>query len=150
MEELATHPNFCGIKECMGPERIGLYAAAGIKVWSGNDDDMHYSRHVMGGQGSISVAANVIPGIFRQLLFQSRDDALNESLNPLYAWLFKDPNPIGINTMLAQLGMAQPVFRLPYLPLGKEMREEGVRILKEIGLQHVPNGDKLQVLEDSD
>jgi len=150
VHELATHPNFCGVKECMGPERIKQYVDAGIKVWSGNDDDMHYCRHVLGAQGSISVAANVVPGLYKKLLFQSRDDALNDSLGPLFAWLFKEPNPIGVNTMLIQLGMSQPVFRLPYVPLDKGMREEGIRILQDIGLEHVVNGDKLQVMEDDD
>jgi len=150
MTELATHPNFCGVKECMGPLRIKQYVDMGIKVWSGNDDDMHYCRHVLGAQGSISVASNVVPGIYNRLLFQRRDDALNDSLKPLFSWLFADPNPIGINTMMMQLGMAQPVFRMPYMPLGKSEREKGVQILKDIGLKHVPNGDKIQIMEDKD
>jgi len=150
MREMAEHKYFCGVKECMGPERIKMYVDAGMKIWSGNDDDMHYCRHVLGAQGSISVASNVVPGIYKKLLFHERNDALNDSLNPLFSWLFKEPNPIGVNTMLMQLGMSQPVWRLPYVPLDKAMREEGVRILKDIGVQHVPNGDNLQVLEDDD
>jgi len=150
MRELATHPNFCGVKECMGPQRIKQYVDAGMKVWSGNDDDMHYCRHVIGSQGTVSVTSNVIPGIFRKLLFQSRNDALNDSLKPLYSWLFKEPNPIGVNTMLIQLGMAQPVFRLPYVPLDKSMREEGVRIIKDLGVDNFPGAGTPKVLEDSD
>jgi len=151
MTELAVHPHFCGVKECMGPERIKPYVDAGIKVWSGNDDDMHYCRHVLGAMGSISVASNVVPGIYNQLLFKERNDALNDSLKPLFAWLFKEPNPIGINTMLMQLGMSQPVFRLPYVPLKKDMREEGIKILKDIGMEHIPNGDKkMKVMEDDE
>lgn len=84
-----------------------------MKVWSGNDDDMHYCRHVLGAQGSISVAANVIPGLYRQLLFGPRNDELNAKLQPLIKWLFKEPNPIGINTLLMQLGVSRPNFRLP-------------------------------------
>jgi len=138
------------VKECMGPERIKLYADAGMKIWSGNDDDMHYCRHVLGAQGSISVASNVVPGIYKKLLFHDRNDALNDSLKPLFSWLFKEPNPIAVNTLLMQLGMCEPIFRLPYVPLDKPMREEGVRILQNLGVEHVPNGDKLQVLNDED
>jgi 4-hydroxy-tetrahydrodipicolinate synthase len=36
--EIAKHPNFAGMKECGGHERIALYASEGIKCWSGNDD----------------------------------------------------------------------------------------------------------------
>lgn len=150
MSELAQHPNFCGVKECMGPERIKGYVDMGLKVWSGNDDDMHYCRHVLGAQGSISVASNVVPGLYNKLLFQERNDFLNDSLAPLFSWLFKEPNPIGINTMLMQLDMAQPVFRLPYVPLEKSMREEGIKILQEIGLENVPNGDQIRVMEDDE
>jgi dihydrodipicolinate synthase/N-acetylneuraminate lyase len=32
-----------------------------------------------------------------------RSDELNESLGPLFSWLFKEPNPIGVNTMLMML-----------------------------------------------
>lgn len=150
VHELASHPHFCGVKECMGPDRIKQLVDLGMKVWSGNDDDFHFCRHEHGAQGSISVAANVVPGLYHKMLFGDREDALNDSLGALFAWLFKEPNPIGLNTMLMQLGMSQPVFRLPYVPLDKGMREEGIRILQDIGLEHVVNGDKLQVMEDDD
>lgn len=150
MFELASHPNFCGVKECMGPDRIKPYADAGVKVWSGNDDDMHYCRHVLGAQGSISVLSNVVPGLCSQLLHGPRNDELNEKLIPLMGWLFKEPNPIGVNTLMMQLGMARPVFRLPYVPLDKDMREEGIRILKEVGLEHAPNGSAIRAMEDDE
>ena len=36
--QIAKHPNFAGMKECAGHERIKLYADEGILCWSGNDD----------------------------------------------------------------------------------------------------------------
>lgn len=150
MRKIAEHPHFVGIKECMGPERIKEYADLGMSVWSGNDDDCHYSRHQCGAMGSISVAANIVPGLYRDMMFGPQNDALSDSLRPLFKWLFAEPNPIGVNTMLMQLGMCQPVFRLPYTQLGAALREEGVTILKNIGLEHVPNGDKLRQMDDSE
>ena len=100
--------------------------------------------------GSISVAANIVPGLYRDMMFGPQNDALSDSLRPLFKWLFAEPNPIGVNTMLMQLGMCQPVFRLPYTQLGAALREEGVTILKNIGLEHVPNGDKLRQMDDSE
>lgn len=88
-----------GVKECMGPERIKQYVEMGVKVWSGNDDDMHYCRHVLGAQGSISVAANVVPAMYRKMLHGPRNDSMNASLSPLFKWLFVQPNPIAINTV---------------------------------------------------
>jgi len=146
--QLAGHRNFCGVKECSGHERIKLYSDQGIMCWSGNDDQCHDSRHVHGGLGVISVTSNVVPGLMRQLM-NERNDELNEKLGPMFKWLFTEPNPIGVNTMLMQLGAASPVFRLPYTHRSREEREEAVKILTAVGLEHCPTGPEgLQVLDD--
>lgn len=44
--ELAQHPNFLGMKECTGNERIGSYTKRGVLCWSGNDDEAHDARCV--------------------------------------------------------------------------------------------------------
>lgn len=150
MARLAEHPHFAGVKECQGPDRIREYVQAGLTVWSGNDDDMHFCRHVLGAQGSISVLSNVVPGLYRDLLFGPRNDELNASLSRLNGWLFEEPNPAGVNTLLMQLGVSKPNFRLPYLPLSKSKRREIVEIVRDIGPQHVINGDNLNVLEDDE
>lgn len=150
MMELAGHRNFCGVKECGGHERIKLYSDQGVLCWSGNDEQCHESRHVHGGLGVISVTANVVPGLMRDLM-RERNDALNEKLGPLFKWLFAEPNPVGVNTLLMQLDVACPVFRLPYTHATKEAREEVVKIVNAVGLDHFPKGPKgLQVLEDGD
>merc|ERR1719230_1782038 len=107
----------------MGNERIKELSDKGVPCWSGNDDQCFEGRHNFGGTGVISVTANVVPGLFKKLMTE-QNDALNEKLGPLYAWLFKEPNPIGVNTMLMMLGVCEPVFRLPYTAREKEMREE--------------------------
>jgi 4-hydroxy-tetrahydrodipicolinate synthase len=148
--QLAPHPHFCGVKECSGHERIKLYSDQGIMCWSGNDDQCHESRHVHGGLGVISVTSNVVPGLMRDLM-RERNDALNEKLSPLFKWLFTEPNPIGVNTLLMQLGAASPVFRLPYTHRSVEEREEVVKILTAVGLEHCPTGPGgLQVLLDDE
>jgi 4-hydroxy-tetrahydrodipicolinate synthase len=148
--ELSKHENFVGVKECMGNERIKLLSDKGIACWSGNDDQAYACRHDFGGVGVISVTSNVVPALFKELMTK-RNDALNEKLGPLYSWLFTEPNPIGVNTMLMMLGVCDPVFRLPYTHREKAAREEGVKVITAIGLQHCPKGPKgLQVLEDSD
>ena len=49
-----------------------------------------------------------------------------------------------------QLGVAEPNWRLPYtaLPIGDRL--EVIRILQQIGLEHVPRGSSIQPLEDVD
>jgi 4-hydroxy-tetrahydrodipicolinate synthase len=66
--ELAKHPNFAGVKECAGHERIKGYADKGLLCWSGNDDEAHDSVHKYGGHGVISVTSNVIPAVMKRLM----------------------------------------------------------------------------------
>ncbi|CDP14959.1 unnamed protein product [Coffea canephora] len=86
----------------------------------------------------------------RELMFAGKNPALNSKLMPLIEWLFKEPNPIGLNTALAQLGVVRPVFRLPYLPLPLSERLEFVNMVKEIGRQHFVGEIDVQALDDDD
>jgi len=63
--------------------------------------------------------------------------------------LFTEPNPIGLNTMLAMLDCAEPVFRLPYVPYSAALREEGKALITALGLEHT-SGTKLLDLKDAD
>lgn len=148
MTELAKHAHFLGVKECQGPERIGEYTSQGIRCWSGNDDDSSDSRHHYGANGVISVAANVVPRLMRQLM-DSEQPELKSKLKPLMTWLFSEPNPIALNTVLAMTGAVKPIFRLPYAPLDKEGREEGMALLEEIDRSFIV-GDQLNLLDNSD
>ena len=117
IDELAQHPNFIGVKECAGNERIKRHHEQGILSWTGNDDQYHEGVH--GGfncHGVISVTSNVAPAIMRSLT-DNHNEELSDQVSPFMSWLFEQPNPIGVNTMMAMTGMCSPVFRAPYLPL---------------------------------
>lgn len=147
MEQLAQHKNMAGIKECMGAERIETYETKGISCWSGNDDQCHDSKHYHNAHGVVSVTSNLIPKTMRRLL-ESEEGALNRKLQELFSWMFCAPNPIPLNTIMAMAGLIKPVFRLPYVPLKKEIREKGKELLEGLGLDEELG--KIQVLEDSD
>eukprot|EP00213_Chloropicon_mariensis_P003339 CAMPEP_0197475606 /NCGR_PEP_ID=MMETSP1309-20131121/7057_1 /TAXON_ID=464262 /ORGANISM="Genus nov. species nov., Strain RCC998" /LENGTH=389 /DNA_ID=CAMNT_0043015699 /DNA_START=111 /DNA_END=1280 /DNA_ORIENTATION=- len=149
MESLAVHENFIGVKECMGNERIAYYTSKGIKCWSGNDDEAHDARHQAGAVGVVSVASNVIPSIFSKLMGAKAQPELNEKVQDLISWLFAEPNPIGVNTALCMTGQVKPVYRLPYMPYNKQMREEGYKLMKEIG-EDIVGHESLRVMEDSE
>ena len=139
IEPLAKHPNLIGVKECGGNERIAHYEQQGIACWSGNDDEAHDARHVHKARGVISVTSNLIPGLFRQLM-DTKNDALNSSLQPLMNWLFCEPNPIAINTALMMTGAVNPVFRLPYLPLNDEQQQIGLPLINQLNEADVVGG----------
>lgn len=113
--------------------------------WWRNDAKWEY-----GAIGNMSVACNLIPGLMNELMIGGNNVSLNLKLMGLFDWLFLEPNRIGLNTALAQLGVIKPVFRLPYVPLGLERRVEFVELVKEIGREHFVGDKDVQVLDDHD
>jgi len=152
VEELARHENFLGMKECEGNERIAGYSAQGIACWSGNDDEAHDARHQAGATGVISVASNIVPEIYADLICGDVPvPEINESVQDFVAWLFAEPNPIGVNTALSMLGRVQPVFRLPYVPYSKDLRERGAELMRAFGDDKISGGlADLRIMDDSD
>ncbi|XP_077235253.1 4-hydroxy-tetrahydrodipicolinate synthase, chloroplastic-like [Tasmannia lanceolata] len=147
---LAQNVNLAGVKECVGNDRIKEYTEKGLVIWSGNDDECHDARWAYGARGVISVASNLVPRLMHELMFEGKNNYLNLKLMPLIKWLFREPNPIGLNTALAQLGVARPVFRLPYVPLPLVRRVEFVNIVKEIGREYFVGEKDVQILDDDD
>ncbi|OIW07643.1 hypothetical protein TanjilG_17658 [Lupinus angustifolius] len=150
IQTLAQSVSLAGVKECIGNQRIKHYTDNGISVWSGNDDQCHDARWGFGATGVISVVSNLVPGFMRELMFAGNNPTLNSKLLPLIDWLFHEPNPIGLNTALAQLGVVRPVFRLPYVPLPVEKRKEFVNLVKNIGREHFVGEKDVEVLDDND
>ncbi|KAG0622812.1 hypothetical protein M758_3G125600 [Ceratodon purpureus] len=150
IEQLSGHPHFVGLKECVGNNRVEYYTKQNLTVWSGNDDQSHDTRWNFGGQGVISVTSNLIPGLMKSIIRDHKDEELNAKLLPLMNWLFIEPNPIGVNTALSQLGVIRPVFRLPYVPLDVEKRRLFVKIVETIGREHFVGDKPVQVLEDDE
>jgi len=148
IEPLSTHKNFIGVKECGGNERIGYYEKKGIACWSGNDDECYVGRHKFGSHGVISVTSNVVPSLMRTLM-DTQNSELNDRLQNLMKWLFCEPNPIAINTTLMMTGAVERNFRLPYLALTLEQRQQGFDYLAQFETSELV-GDKLALLDDSD
>ena len=98
----------------------------------------------------ISVTSNLVPGLIRQLLFEGKNPSLNSKLMPLIEWLFQEPNPIPLNTALAQLAVIRPVLRLPYVHLPLAKRLEFVKLVKSIGRENFVGDKDVQVLDDDD
>ncbi|KAL6004758.1 4-hydroxy-tetrahydrodipicolinate synthase, chloroplastic [Asimina triloba] len=150
VESLAQNFNLCGVKECVGNDRIKEYTDKGMVIWSGNDDQCHDARWAYGARGVISVASNLVPGLMRELMFGGRNPSLNSKLMPLIEWLFREPNPIALNTALAQLGVVRPVFRLPYIPLSLAKRVEFVKIVADLGRENFVGEEDVQILDDDE
>ena len=129
--QLLAHPGIVGIKEARAePERMSALLALrtpGFAVFSG-DDPTACRALLAGADGVISVASNAVPGAFRRLVDVARTAAaadaaaLDAELQPLYALLGAEPNPIPVKALLAALGLCEDVLRLPLLPLSSSHR----------------------------
>lgn len=148
MSVLAEHPNMVGIKECAGSERIAGYQARGIRCWSGNDRDAFVSRYDAHSAGVISVASNLVPSLIVAALRNHDADAWAQ-VDLLLNWLDNGPNPIPLATAMAMTGAIAPVFRLPYVPLQRDLRKAGLDVFDRLP-QNAVIGDKREVLEDDD
>jgi 4-hydroxy-tetrahydrodipicolinate synthase len=140
---LAQVPGIVGIKEATGSiERAGWLikqAPAGFAVYSG-DDSTAVALMLLGGQGNVSVTANVAPRLMHELCMAAiegdvrRATALHMKLLPLHRQLFCEPSPAPTKWALAQLGRCTADVRLPILPLSEAGQTLVGQALRDSGL----------------
>lgn len=123
--QLAAHERIVGIKEARSEaERMQALLplrGEGFAVLSG--DDATCARAMLAGaDGVVSVASNVAPAAFRRLAALARAGKaeqarqLDARLQPLYAFLTIEPNPIPVKALLARQDIGHGL-RLPLTPL---------------------------------
>jgi len=87
------------------------------------DDSTAAAFMLAGGDGCISVTANVAPRKMRELCEAARHARRNDALRvdaelaPLHEALFLESNPIPVKWAMAQMALAGPGIRLPLVPL---------------------------------
>ena len=126
VERLAELSTVIGIKEATGD----LKRAAEIRRRCGErfllisgDDATAREFILQGGQGVISVTANVAPAAMHALCVAARNGdaakaaAIDAELAPLHKALFVESNPIPVKWALAEMGRIPPGIRLPLTPL---------------------------------
>jgi len=128
---LAEVSNIVGIKEATGDlERAKLLikkAPEGFAIYSG-DDATALELILLGGQGNISVTANVAPGQMAKIcalgLEGKADEArqLNRRIDHLHRDLFVESNPIPVKWALHEMGFIDSGIRLPLTPLSENYR----------------------------
>jgi 4-hydroxy-tetrahydrodipicolinate synthase len=143
VERLAGIENIVGIKEASG--NISQMAAIlnvvpeDFIVLSG-DDAITLPLMALGGRGVISVVANEIPGEMAELtrLASSGDFAgareIHRRYHPLMEINFVESNPIPVKAALAEMGLLEPVWRLPLVPPKAENRARIRAVLESLGL----------------
>ncbi len=129
---LAAHGNIAGIKEATG--ELGRVAV--LREGCGNEfvllsgDDLTGCEFMLGGgNGVISVTANVAPAKMRALCDAAsatdrlRAERIDGQLAALHRALFVESNPIPVKWAVRQLGYAGESIRLPLTVLADEYHE---------------------------
>ena len=129
VERLADIDNITGIKEATGDldraREIIDICQGRMAVYSG-DDATATELMLMGGDGTISVTANVAPAqlaeVTRLALAGEADAAyaLDSKLAALNEALFLESNPIPVKWALADMGRMEHGLRLPLTPLAEQ------------------------------
>lgn len=140
---LAEVPNIVGIKDATGNLERGAdllrRVPRGFAVYSG-DDGTGLALTLLGGQGVISVTANVAPREMRQLMDAALAGDLamargiNDRLQGLHKHLFVEANPIPVKWVLAQMGLIGPGLRLPLTPLAEQFHAAVRGAMDQAGL----------------
>jgi 4-hydroxy-tetrahydrodipicolinate synthase len=140
---LAQVPGIVGIKEATGNIERAQWlireAPQGFAIYSG-DDGTAVALMLCGGQGNVSVTANVAPRLMHQLCVAAvagdRATAMRIQfqLLPLHKKLFVESSPIPVKWAMARLGLCGPALRLPLTPLTQANEAIVENALKACGL----------------
>lgn len=139
VRRLAAIPNIVGLKEASG--NVSQMAAIlnavpdDFTVLSG-DDAITLPLISLGGRGVISVVSNEIPAEMTRLTrlalngdFRGARE-IHRRVHPLMEVNFVESNPIPVKAAMAQMGLLEPVWRLP-LVAPKAESETRIRAVLE-------------------
>ncbi len=144
LQRLIQNEKFVGLKESSYDyptiiEKFAVVRGTRVAMYSGNDD-MNYALLSLGGQGTISVAANFIPEkLFAMVDAFFRGDteaALKQqmALMPINRALFNEVNPIPVKAAMEILGLCGGELRLPLYEISGCNRNRLMDALKGLGL----------------
>lgn len=140
---LAQIDNIIGIKEATGDldraRELISKVPTDFSVYSG-DDATAIELILMGGQGNISVTANVAPMEMAELCrlgLQGDTEAaraLQAKLMPLHKNLFVEANPIPVKWAMTEMKLIDTGIRLPLTVLSEQYHELVRNSLRESGI----------------
>ena len=131
MARLAALPRVAGVKDATGdltrPVRERILIDSEFSFLSG-DDGTAVAYNAAGGNGCISVTANVAPALCAQMQTACREGKFKAAaeiqmrLMPLHMALFTEPSPAGVKYAASLLGLCDESCRLPIVPLFEDTK----------------------------
>ncbi len=140
---LAQISGIVGIKEATGNIERAQWlikdAPKGFAVYSG-DDGTAVALMLCGGQGNVSVTANIAPRLMHDLCVAAMaGDAkkamqIQQRLLPVHKNLFIEANPIPLKWAMHKMGLCGGTMRLPMTPMAQSLEPTVLAALKASGL----------------
>jgi 4-hydroxy-tetrahydrodipicolinate synthase len=140
---LAQVDGIVGIKDATGNIERGQWlireAPEGFAIYSG-DDPTAVALMLCGGQGNISVTANIAPRLMHELCAAAiagdarRAMDIQLRLMPVHKHLFVESNPIPLKWAMARMGLCGPTLRLPLTPMAASCESVVESALQDSGL----------------
>lgn len=147
---LSRHPMIHGLKDATGDNTrvVSMRAVcdSGFRLYSG-EDDMAREYVLQGGDGVISVTANVAPAAVSKVMAaaaakdSTTAEAADEPLSALHRDLFCEANPIPVKWALNMMGKTSDGIRLPLSPLDINLHGRVERALQQANCIPTPEGD---------
>jgi 4-hydroxy-tetrahydrodipicolinate synthase len=140
---LAQVPGIVGIKEATGNIERAQWlireAPEGFAIYSG-DDPTAVALMLCGGQGNISVTANIAPRLMHELCMAAISGDIRKAMDiqfrlmPVHKNLFVEANPIPLKWAMARMGLCAETMRLPLTPMSRAFEPVVESALKDSGL----------------
>ncbi len=143
MARLAKLPNIVGVKDATNdlarPLRMRVEIGSAFAMLSG-EDATAVAYLVQGGDGCISVTANVAPRLLAQMheAWQRGEietvRRINERLIPLHDALFAETSPAPVKFAASMLGKCEATVRPPLCQIMPETQERVAQAMRSAGL----------------
>jgi len=140
---LTKVPGIVGIKEATGNIERAQWlikeTPADFAVYSG-DDPTAVALMLCGGQGNVSVTANVAPKLMHELCKAAMAGEVEAAMDiqfkllTLHKHLFVEPNPIPVKWAMERMGLCGGTLRLPMTPLSEHLKPSVEAALRSAGL----------------
>ena len=131
MARIAALPRVIAVKDATGdltrPIRERLLIDTEFSFLSG-DDGTAVAYNAAGGNGCISVTANVAPALCSEMQKACSEGKflaaaeIQKRLMPLHMALFAEPSPAGVKYAASLLGLCDESCRLPIVPLAQSAK----------------------------
>jgi 4-hydroxy-tetrahydrodipicolinate synthase len=143
MARLARHPNIVGVKDATAnlarPLHTRRACGSGFCQLSG-EDHTAVAFLAAGGDGCISVSANVAPRLCSEMQIAWQEGRVNDAialqdrLLPLHDALFAETSPGPVKYAASLIDKTTEFCRLPLAPIGEATRQKVRTAMTEVGL----------------